>query len=80
MRGRSLTAVMLTVLETGELEAAPVPSLLASVICQLMVRELAVLLTVGSLLVEWKVTERSAAWYSASVALPERVRTPKDEL
>jgi len=60
--GASPKAVTLTVLVTAAELAAPAPSELASVTCQLIVRLGAVALLVGSSLALEKVTLRSAAW------------------
>ena len=76
MTGAMFNAVRMMLLVTLVLVAAPAASELASVTAQVMVRVVRVLFTVGSVLVELKVTVRSAAVYSVKVAVPVSVSTP----
>ena len=71
--GASLTAVRLSKTLATSLRAAPAPSLLASVNCQLMTRS--AVSAVGSVPV-LKLTLRSAAWYWATLAVPVSASTP----
>jgi hypothetical protein len=71
-----LVAVIDTVLVATVLVRAPVPSLLASLTCQLIVRLGRLPVAVGLSLLELKLTARRAASYWATVAVPLRVNTP----
>ena len=74
--GLSCAGVMVRLLVLSTLVAAPAASELASVTLQWIVRVVAVVLTVGSSLLELKVIERSAVWYCALVAVPLRLSVP----
>ena len=76
--GRSFSGVIVMLLVTPELLAAPTPSEFASVITQVMVRVPDV--AVGSSLDELKVMDLSAVWYWARVAVPVTVSTPLELL
>ena len=78
--GASFTAVTFTVEVTPVEVCAPTASEFASVTAQVIVREVAVLFTVGSSELELNVTLRSAVWYCATVAVPVSVSTPPAKL
>src|SRR5664279_2951248 len=68
--GALSTAVMLIVLVAGALLAVPLFT------TQLMLRLVSAPKSVGFRLLEEKVTDSSAAWYCATVAVPFSVNTP----